>query len=120
MGGDSAHQAMSYHVYTCGFADPSCDRNGNPRKADCPECDSYAADHINMRAQEAVKLKSGSFLSEFGACSNGKSCLAEIRRVATRADVALQSWAYWQFKYFDDITTVSGPLESFYDERGAL
>jgi hypothetical protein len=32
----------------------------------------------------------------------------------------LHSWAYWQFKYDHDITTVSGPEESFYNKDGSL
>ena len=33
-----------------------------------------------------------------------------------------RSWTYWQFKYFDDITTAARPgtTESFYDEYGKL
>jgi hypothetical protein len=40
--------------------------------------------------------------------------------VADRADAAMHSWAYWQFKFFDDITTVSGPMEGFYKSDGSL
>lgn len=33
-----------------------------------------------------------------------------------------RSWTYWQFKYFDDITTAANPgtTESFYDNDGKL
>ena len=33
-----------------------------------------------------------------------------------------RSWSYWQFKYYDDITTAARPgtTESFYDEDGNL
>jgi endoglycosylceramidase len=33
-----------------------------------------------------------------------------------------RSWTYWQFKYFDDITTAAmpGTTESFYDNEGHL
>lgn len=33
-----------------------------------------------------------------------------------------RSWTYWQFKYFDDITTAASPgtTESFYDVHGNL
>jgi len=40
--------------------------------------------------------------------------------VTQNADRAFHSWAYWQFKYFHDITTVSGPVESFYNADGSL
>lgn len=32
----------------------------------------------------------------------------------------MQSWAYWQYKYFNDITTTSGPEEGFYKHDGKL
>lgn len=36
-------------------------------------------------------------------------------------DLTLQSWAWWQFKSFHDITTSGlGTSESFYDENGNL
>ena len=33
-----------------------------------------------------------------------------------------RSWTYWQFKFFDDITTAANPgtTESFYDNDGNL
>lgn len=33
-----------------------------------------------------------------------------------------RSWMYWQFKYYDDITTAAmpGTTESFYDVNGHL
>lgn len=48
------------------------------------------------------------------------ACIAEIDRVGDAADSALHSWAYWQFKWFHDITTVSGPIEGFYTAAGDL
>jgi len=35
------------------------------------------------------------------------------------ADSFFQSWSYWQFKFYNDITT-QGPEESFYDSDGNL
>jgi len=62
----------------------------------------------------------GIFITEFGACTDSDACIAEINRITDAADGSGHSWAYWQFKYYDDITTVSGPLESFYDTGGDL
>jgi len=119
-GADKTSQALSYHIYSCGFADNNCLRNGDPEKTDCPLCDSYAADAVNTRDGEVQQLGGGVFITEFGACTDSAACLAEIDRVTKVADSHGHSWAYWQFKYFDDITTVSGPLESFYDTAGQL
>ena len=37
-------------------------------------------------------------------------------------DMHFRSWTYWQFKYYNDITTAANPgtTESFYDENGNL
>jgi len=113
-GDDVAHQALSYHIYSCGFAQPQCNKKGDLPSVDCKLCDDYALKAVSSRQDSARKLGGGVFLSEFGACSGSDPCLAEINRVANAADTALQSWAYWQFKYNHDITTVAGPEEGFY------
>jgi len=59
-------------------------------------------------------------MTQFGACSDSDRCIAEINRVARSADIALHSWTYWQFKYFDDIITQSGLIEGFYTTDGQL
>eukprot|EP00746_Dinoflagellata_sp_MGD_P026988 gnl/MRDRNA2_/MRDRNA2_163583_c0_seq1.p1 gnl/MRDRNA2_/MRDRNA2_163583_c0~~gnl/MRDRNA2_/MRDRNA2_163583_c0_seq1.p1 ORF type:complete len:680 (+),score=90.93 gnl/MRDRNA2_/MRDRNA2_163583_c0_seq1:90-2129(+) len=119
-GSDHAHQVLSYHIYSCGFADPACDRNGNTHALQCDICDKYASDAVNMRTSDVKKLGGGAFLTEFGACTETDKCFAEIDRMTSRAESAFTSWAYWQFKYFHDITTVSGPDEGFYTAEGAL
>ncbi|KAK7230672.1 cellulase [Aureococcus anophagefferens] len=112
--------ALSYHIYSCGFAATDCDRNGDVPGVDCDACDAFAEAAGATRSSDARRLGAAAFLTEFGACSGSASCLAEISRVADVADAHLHSWAYWQFKYFRDVTTVSGPAESFYDADGAL
>ena len=114
------NSALSYHIYSCGFAATDCDRAGDTPAVACETCDVFAAAAGRTRAADAAALGGAAFLTEFGACSGSEACLAEISRVADVADAHFQSWAYWQFKYFSDITTVSGPAESFYDADGSL
>jgi len=118
--GDVAHQALSYHHYSCGFADPSCDRKGDTKSSDCPACDKMATAAVNTRQSDAARLGGGVILTEFGACSGSPQCVAEINRITNNADSVLHSWAYWQFKYDHDITTCSGPIEGFYKGDGSL
>merc|ERR1719265_2399715 len=59
-------------------------------------------------------------MSEFGACKESPKCVGEINRVLSRAERAMHSWAWWQFKYFEDITTLAGPDEGFYWKNGKL
>jgi endoglycosylceramidase len=117
---DVAHQALSYHIYSCGFAESSCNRQGDPPKADCPLCDQYASDAVSARDADRKRVGGGVFITEFGACSGSEVCISEINRITDQADSALHSWAYWQFKYYHDITTVSGPIEGFYKDNGEL
>jgi endoglycosylceramidase len=60
-------------------------------------------------------------LSEFGACLTEGPCTQEIKFVADEADKYLAGWAYWQFKFFEDLTTSAGTgSEGFYDKEGNL
>jgi len=121
-GQNVAHQALSYHIYSCGFADSKCNRQGDTAtdKDTYSVCDTWANDAVSTRDADAKRLGGGMFLTEFGACSGSDACVAEINRVLNPADAAMHSWAYWQFKYNHDITTVSGPMEGFYHDNGTL
>jgi len=65
--------------------------------------------------------KCGSFMTEFGAVAgNNTKALEDIEWVVESADKVLQSWAYWQYKSYNDITTASNERESFYWADGSL
>ncbi|OLP78709.1 Endoglycoceramidase [Symbiodinium microadriaticum] len=118
--GEGERQVLSYHIYSCGFATDKCDRKGDLPSPVCEECDRMADSAVTTREADARRLGGAAFLTEFGACSGTPNCLSEIHRVADMADRALHSWAYWEFKYNHDITTVAGPEEGFYDLQGNL
>ena len=44
-------------------------------------------------------------MTEFGAAEDTKSDLFSLGETARLADKFQQSWMYWQFKYYEDITT---------------
>ena len=149
-GNDTAHHALSYHIYSCGFAVSDCDENGDLPTAECDICDKFVSAAVETRtadirrtsrlsrrginsirnsirnssgssnsdssnsgssnsggsssngsstlantdtATAAAAVGGGIMITEFGACSGSATCLAEINRVTTRADAALQSWA---------------------------
>jgi len=118
--GTNSTQALSYHIYSCGFATDKCNRKGDLPQIECDVCDDMASSAVAQRDSDAQRLGGGVFMTEFGACSGSPTCLAEIARITERADQALHSWAYWQFKYNHDITTVAGPEEGFYNTNGSL
>jgi len=115
-GGDDYRDrsVYSWHNY-CG----TVDRSGNPR--------SFLVCEGEQEVQWAQDLhdidvtQCGSFLTEFGAVSgNNTKSLEDLEWVVDSADKALQSWAYWQYKSFIDITTASNERESFYWSDGSL
>jgi len=65
------------------------------------------------------RLGVGGFMTEFGGVDNSTSSISAITFLVEFADSNFQSWTYWQFKLFQDITT-SGDGESFYDANGKL
>eukprot|EP00455_Lapot_gusevi_P045671 TRINITY_DN587_c0_g1_i1.p1 TRINITY_DN587_c0_g1~~TRINITY_DN587_c0_g1_i1.p1 ORF type:complete len:456 (+),score=137.01 TRINITY_DN587_c0_g1_i1:32-1369(+) len=113
-------QALSYHVYCCTAGATACDRDGNPTKAAGSVCDKYNPTKVKTRVADAVRLGGGYFMTEFGACTDVDTCVDEIDRTTIAADDSLSSWSYWQYKYFNDVTTQSGPLEGFFDNQGQL
>ena len=55
----------------------------------------------SVRMQDAARLGTAHFMTEFGACAESPACIREIRRSAVAADEHLSSWAYWSYKYFN-------------------
>lgn len=60
-------------------------------------------------------------ITEFGACLTEGPCTQEISQVADVSDEFLVGWAYWQFKFYGDLTTSAGVgSEGFYEHDGSL
>lgn len=74
------------------------------------------------KEQNINTLKTGGFLTEFGALSNSPKSAKEVTILTDLMQLYFRSWTYWQFKYYNDITTAANPgtTESFYDEHGNL
>ena len=54
-------------------------------------------------------------LTEFGAMTNATKGVKNIEFLTGIAESKFQSWAYWQFKFFEDLTTQgTGILFSFF------
>merc|ERR1719399_2780053 len=60
-------------------------------------------------------------MTEFGAMLGTDQGVESLNFVTGLADQHIQSWSYWSFKYYQDLTTVSvGGGESFYLKNGTL
>lgn len=74
------------------------------------------------KVKNAGRVKIPGFLTEFGALSDSAGSVKEIHRILELTESSFNSWSYWQFKYYNDITTAARPptTESFYDNSGNL
>jgi endoglycosylceramidase len=107
--GSDPHQALSYHIY-CPIGWVMNDH----------VCKVVQALYENMFLPWLDKNHGvGGFMTEFGAISGSSSDLANVDRLLDWADSRFQSWAYWQYKFYHDYTTMN-QNEAFYDRNGDL
>lgn len=48
-------------------------------------------------------------MTEFGALSNSEKSAGEVKVLTDIMSQYFRSWCYWQFKYYNDITTAARP-----------
>ncbi|EGC38983.1 hypothetical protein DICPUDRAFT_148335 [Dictyostelium purpureum] len=104
-------QVLSYHIY-CGTT-----RQGNPRHTSV--CDGEEDLFFEGAMDDLKRTGGGGFMTEFGAVSNETNSIDMLNYLTGHADKYLQSWTYWQLKYYNDITT-AGSTESLYLPNGEL
>lgn len=106
-------QAYSYHVYCL------ADSNGDP--VNLGFCNLTDTIFYKERVDDYHRIGVGGFMTEFGALLGTEDGVSSLDFVLGEADKNIQSWAYWSFKYFQDITTVSTTgAEAFYLSNGTL
>jgi endoglycosylceramidase len=73
---------------------------------------------FERKEQAAKYLGIAKFLTEFGAVIESDAGVKELNFLLSLTESRFTSWAYWEFKYFADITTqaMPGNIESFYDD----
>lgn len=109
-----SQNVYSYHSY-CVLSD----RYGNPFSATL--CDAIDSSLFGLWTDTYKRLGGGGMMTEWGALSTQPGALQQMQRIAQLADDHLQSWIWWQFKDYDDVTTASiGDVESFYFANGTL
>jgi len=101
-------QAYSYHVY-CG----PTDANGDPTK---PLLCNYTDDYLfDVKQYDHKRMGLAGFMTEFGALLGTQVGVDSLHYLLGKADHSIQSWAYWQYKSYKDVTTASpSGAESFY------
>lgn len=116
----SPRHVLNDHTYCCQMSAMEC-ADGEPQIADASECLAWHEKRIGTRSSDAKRLGTPLMISEFGACLTDGPCTQEIDQVANVSDEHLVGWAYWQFKYYGDLTTSAGTgSEGFYNWDGSL
>ena len=105
-------QAFAYHLY--------CSSQAGTGEPDCGPLSLLLTDGWKWAARSRKKVGGGGFLTEFGAVSDSNLSAALLDAMGAEADAQLQSWAYWTYKSFDDITTENKVTETFFKADGTL
>ncbi len=107
----SDRQAYAYHIY--------CPISNATMKLEFA-CDLINDEFFYMRMKDVERLNSGMIMTEFGAAEDTKGDIYAVKKMMDLTEKHVQSWIYWQYKYFQDITTCTPEGEGFYDEDGEL
>ena len=108
-GGDANKAVLSYHIYC--MPDPS--------KAEAVLCSGVNDEFFEMRNKDSQRLGVATMMTEFGATSSAsKGALHDLDSLARQTDKHQQSWQYWQYKYYADLTTCTPSGESLFNNDG--
>ena len=118
----SPNHVLNDHTYCCAMDyEAGVCKDEEPTPAGAESCMKFHRAKLQTRSADAKRLKIPLFISEFGACFNEGPCTQEITQVAEACDEELVGWAYWQFKYYEDLTTSAGTnSEGVYNHDGSL
>lgn len=101
-------QVISWHLYC-----PTASEGTQKAKR---VCGRWNEEFAGMRQKDVNRLGGGWFLTEFGALPSDPASIHEIDMAVQTADAFLQSWAYWSYKDFHDLTTINGGQQSIFEE----
>eukprot|EP01137_Pigoraptor_chileana_P025399 Opistho-2@94840 len=104
--------AYAYHIYC-----PAVDANGVPTNKLL--CHGFDYEKFKSSMDDAKRLGVAAIMTEFGAVDGSTGAADELNYILGQSDKNLQGWCYWQYKYYNDITTASA-AEPFYTTNGTL
>jgi endoglycosylceramidase len=108
LGSDPA-QGLSYHIY--------CPIGWVAEDTSCRMVQALYEHQFHPFLEKNAGV--AGFMTEFGAISGSSQDLVQVDRLLNWADSNFQSWAYWQYKFYHDYTTMN-QNEAFYDRNGDL
>lgn len=103
-------QAISYHIYCV---------NNATRTVEVA-CDLANDEFFHFRQKDAKRLNVGMIMTEFGAAQDIKPDLYALNKMMKMTEKHLQSYVYWQFKYYQDLTTCTPEGEGLYNPDGTI
>eukprot|EP00499_Haloplacidia_sp_CaronLabIsolate_P008816 CAMPEP_0196780524 /NCGR_PEP_ID=MMETSP1104-20130614/7941_1 /TAXON_ID=33652 /ORGANISM="Cafeteria sp., Strain Caron Lab Isolate" /LENGTH=527 /DNA_ID=CAMNT_0042150735 /DNA_START=6 /DNA_END=1589 /DNA_ORIENTATION=- len=106
-------QALAYHLYCI-----AQNSSGDPRPL--KGCESSLAPLWDVAQTDYRRVGGGAFLTEFGALGPHQSSADLLTFMLDEAERRGQSWTYWTWKDFNDITTQNPATETLYNEDGSL
>ncbi|CAD8199908.1 unnamed protein product [Paramecium pentaurelia] len=102
-------EVLSYHLY-CGIENVSTFL--------CKQLYNFM---YPLKKMNINHLGTGAMLTEFGALPNEPFAKDILNGLLYKADKYLQSWAYWQYKGYNDFTTASNMYdEGIFNQDGSL
>eukprot|EP01022_Parablepharisma_sp_SALTPOND_P007798 TRINITY_DN1330_c0_g1_i2.p1 TRINITY_DN1330_c0_g1~~TRINITY_DN1330_c0_g1_i2.p1 ORF type:complete len:292 (+),score=12.57 TRINITY_DN1330_c0_g1_i2:576-1451(+) len=96
----SDRQLLSYHIY-CLFLDST----RSPHKGWEWLCELQESFLMYLKSLEIKRFGCGGIMTEFGAATEAEGSIAELHRVIDKADQLGHGFIYWQYKYYNDLTT---------------
>ena len=59
-------------------------------------------------------------MTEFGAVDDDPSSVRLLEKITRAAEARLQSWFYWTYRSYGDITTQNSNTETFFHQNGTI
>jgi endoglycosylceramidase len=112
--GADAQQAFAYHIYCL---------NQNTTNGDITNvtsCADYLEGAFVVAAADWKSIGGGHFMTEFGAVGGGPTSAAALTAQTTLADAMLESWSYWTWKSYEDVTTQNPVSETLFWPNGTM
>ena len=101
-------QAIAYHIYCM----------PDPNKAEAVLCSGADDAFFAMRRKDSERLGVPTIMTEFGATVSQRGSLHDLSSLVRQSALHTQSWMYWQYKYYADLTTCTPSGESLWNNDG--
>lgn len=108
---------MAYHIYCPLSIEVPFNKSDVALEIACTAIDD---EFFYMRNKDSQTLGVPIIMTEFGAVEDNVGDLINLETVARLADKHQQSWMYWQYKSYEDITTITPKGETLFNDDGTV